>query len=148
VFCSRKKSLLSGEPERGTAALELAILLPVLLTILFGIIDWGYVFYVDLSLTNAAREGARVGVTKTLGAQPGPEAAARDKAEAYLESAGLGSGGHNSPSVVTSFDNVNVTVTTSIDSFTPLVGFLPDAALPQSLRARAVMRWEMEGVTD
>lgn len=46
--------------DRGTAAVELAILLPVLLLVLSGIIDFGRLLYVKMELSTAAREAARV----------------------------------------------------------------------------------------
>ncbi|WP_433201900.1 TadE family protein [Dactylosporangium sp. CS-047395] len=45
--------------DRGAAAVELAIVLPVLLMIIFGIIDFGRAYNQRLILTEAAREGAR-----------------------------------------------------------------------------------------
>lgn len=45
--------------ERGAAAVEMAIILPLLLLILIGIIEFGRVLNVQVSLTQAAREGAR-----------------------------------------------------------------------------------------
>lgn len=47
--------------ERGQALVELAIMLPILLIILLGVIDFGRVFYAYVTITNAAREGARYG---------------------------------------------------------------------------------------
>ncbi|MDH7576899.1 MAG: pilus assembly protein [Bacillota bacterium] len=47
---------------RGQALLELALILPVLLLLVFGIIEFGRVFHGYLVVTQAAREGARVGV--------------------------------------------------------------------------------------
>ncbi|NLX04421.1 MAG: pilus assembly protein [Phycisphaerae bacterium] len=41
---------------------EMAVVLPVLLTILFGIIEFGWTFMVYQNITNAAREGCRVAV--------------------------------------------------------------------------------------
>ena len=41
---------------------ELAVVLPLLLTIVFGIIEFGWVFMVRETLTNASREGCRVAV--------------------------------------------------------------------------------------
>ena len=46
--------------ERGAAAVELALLLPVLLLIVFGIIDFGRALNAQITLTQAAREGARL----------------------------------------------------------------------------------------
>jgi Flp pilus assembly protein TadG len=48
--------------ERGAVAAEFALLLPVLLTILFGIIEFGMIMYGREVVTNASREGARAGI--------------------------------------------------------------------------------------
>ncbi len=40
---------------------EFAILLPVLLVILFGVLDLGRIMHAVITITNAAREGARYG---------------------------------------------------------------------------------------
>lgn len=47
--------------ENGQALVEFAIVLPLLLLIICGIIDFGWLFYNQLSLENCAREGARYG---------------------------------------------------------------------------------------
>jgi len=47
---------------RGAAVVELAVVLPLLLTIVFGIIEFGWIFMVRETLTNASREGCRVAV--------------------------------------------------------------------------------------
>lgn len=49
----------SGRKERGAVAVEMAIILPLLLIILLGIIEFGRAYNVQVSLTQAAREGAR-----------------------------------------------------------------------------------------
>jgi Flp pilus assembly protein TadG len=46
--------------DRGSAAVEFALLLPVLLLLLFGIIDFGRALNAQITLTQAAREGARL----------------------------------------------------------------------------------------
>lgn len=46
--------------ERGAAAVELAIVLPVLILLVFGIIEWSIYFNRLQGLQAAAREGARV----------------------------------------------------------------------------------------
>lgn len=50
--------------ERGAAATEFALLLPVFLMILFGIIEFGMIMYGREVVTNAAREGARAGIVQ------------------------------------------------------------------------------------
>ncbi|ACX52170.1 TadE family protein [Ammonifex degensii KC4] len=46
--------------EKGQAAVELALTLPLLLLILFALVEFGRVFFAYLVITNAAREGARL----------------------------------------------------------------------------------------
>jgi len=45
--------------DRGAAALEFALVLPVLLLVLFGLIDFGRLLNAQLVVSDAAREGAR-----------------------------------------------------------------------------------------
>ena len=45
--------------DRGSSAVEFALILPLLLTILFGIIDFGRLEYERITVTQAAFEGAR-----------------------------------------------------------------------------------------
>jgi len=48
--------------ERGQGLTEFALILPVLLLLVLGIVEFGYVFTVYSGLFNAAREGARYGI--------------------------------------------------------------------------------------
>ena len=48
--------------ERGAAALEFALLMPLLLALVFGIIAYGYMFSFRQALSQAASEGARAAV--------------------------------------------------------------------------------------
>ncbi len=54
--------------ERGSAAMEFALLLPILATLIFGAIDFGVMLWNKEILVNAAREGARQGALFTGGA--------------------------------------------------------------------------------
>lgn len=47
---------------RGVAAVEFALVLPLLIVLLLGIIDFGLMMYDKAMITNAAREGARAGI--------------------------------------------------------------------------------------
>jgi Flp pilus assembly protein TadG len=49
-----------GARDRGAAAVEFALVLPLLLLIVFGIIDFGRALNAQITLTQAAREGARL----------------------------------------------------------------------------------------
>jgi len=50
----------SGARDRGAAAVEFALLLPMLLFLLCGIIDFGRALNAQITLTQAARQGARL----------------------------------------------------------------------------------------
>lgn len=58
--------------DRGAAMVEFALVLPILLLILCGIIDFGRAMHAQVTLTEAAREGARA---ESLGSDPGSRVA-------------------------------------------------------------------------
>jgi Flp pilus assembly protein TadG len=55
----RLRQLLRGQGQEGAAAVEFAIILPVLLLLTLGALDLGHMYFVDHLITNASREGAR-----------------------------------------------------------------------------------------
>ena len=80
LICRRR---LAGA-ESGNAVIELAFTLPLLLIVVMGIFDFGLMFQRYEVVTNAAREGARIGV---LPGYTSADAIAR--ATQYLSSGGL-----------------------------------------------------------
>jgi len=56
----RRQQAATGARDRGSVAVEFALLLPVLLLIIFGVIDFGRAISDQITLTQAAREGARL----------------------------------------------------------------------------------------
>lgn len=52
---------IRGRAESGQSLVEFAMVLPLLLMVLFAIIDFGRVYQGHVTLTNAVREGARLG---------------------------------------------------------------------------------------
>ena len=50
----------TGGAERGAALVEFALAVPLLLVVIAGIVDFGFVFQRYEVITNAAREGARL----------------------------------------------------------------------------------------
>ena len=83
--------------ENGQALVEYALILPVLLLLLLGIIEFGVVVFSYDTIANAAREGARYGAVRP-GDPGGIEAAARrltsglDQARLQVNSTTAGSG--------------------------------------------------------
>lgn len=55
-----RRLVRNARQDRGAAAVEFALLLPLLLFLIFGIIDFGRALNAQITLTQAAREGARL----------------------------------------------------------------------------------------
>jgi len=70
--------------ERGAELIEFAIVAPILIFIIAALVDFGMMLRAYEAVTNAAREGARVGV---LPGYDTPDVQAR--VDAYLAAAGL-----------------------------------------------------------
>ncbi len=51
--------------SRGQSLVEFAVVLPVFLLVLSGIMDFGFLLYSRMTVINAAREGARIATTMT-----------------------------------------------------------------------------------
>ena len=51
-----------GRKDHGASIVEFAIVVPVLLLLIFGIMNFGWVFHGYITLTGAAREGARLAI--------------------------------------------------------------------------------------
>jgi Flp pilus assembly protein TadG len=91
--------------ERGAELIEFAIAVPILLLLISGIVDFGMMFRTYEAVTNAAREGARVGVL------PGyAPADVQTRVNLYLGAAGL-----TGPRTI---NVVNVPVATGAGTFT------------------------------
>jgi len=48
--------------QKGSAAVEFALVLPILLVLVFGIVEFSLALYDKAVITNASREGARAGI--------------------------------------------------------------------------------------
>ncbi|WP_051564630.1 TadE/TadG family type IV pilus assembly protein [Desulfovermiculus halophilus] len=62
--CHQKRNM---DSQRGVAMVEFAIVLPLLLILMFGLIEFGLVLYNKQVITNASREGARYGISSEDG---------------------------------------------------------------------------------
>jgi Flp pilus assembly protein TadG len=125
-----------GRGARGAAAVEFAIVLPVLLLVVFGAIDWGYYFFCREVVVNASREGARAGSIVPADADAeAVMAAAKAAAEAYLDGGALD---RTRAQVVPSAGSASVIVEIQYRTGS-LTGFLA-SVMPASVDARAEMR--------
>lgn len=117
--------------RRGGAVVEMAVVTPLLLSMMFGMIEFGYVFMMQQSLTNAARDACRMA---TLPGTTTDEIKTR-VAEA-MEPTGL----DIAPNMVTvepaTEQNPVVTVRVSVPyEDVTLLGVLPSSLFPGTFKA-------------
>jgi Flp pilus assembly protein TadG len=113
----------AGDSERGAAAVEFALVVPVLLVLLFGIINFGQYLSVRQTATQAAAEGARAAAVTVAGGNPSTNGvAAMNNALSGIVACGTAKCAH-----------ATVTIT-----FDPLIGGFPDIVLPGTVRYTAV----------
>jgi Flp pilus assembly protein TadG len=136
-----------GGDDTGAELIELAIVLPILLVVFAAIVDFGMLFQRYEVITNAAREGARIGVLPDY-----DDADVIDRVEAYFDATGLDSTAATiTPTCETmtiggeDIDVVKVLVQYPSDfavlgPIVGLVGGAPFASL--NLRAGSTMRFE------
>ncbi|HET9199797.1 MAG TPA: TadE family protein [Dehalococcoidia bacterium] len=76
----RRKRHPGKDKESGQAIVEFAIVLPLLLILLFGVIDFGRALQTYITINNASREGARLGA---INPEADIEGKVRDAAGAF-----------------------------------------------------------------
>lgn len=105
--------------EKGQAMVEFALVLPILILILCGIIDFGWIFGNQLLANNASREAARYSaVHYSDSSSDNDQEIARDIVLARAPTL-------SSPSVTltqsASGDSVTVTINTTVEVLTPII---------------------------
>src|SRR5438045_4879188 len=66
-LCSMTTKRARRQRSRGAAVIELTLFLPLLMLLVFGMIDYGYYFYVSITANEAARMGARTASSTSTG---------------------------------------------------------------------------------
>lgn len=121
--------------EKGAAAVEFALCLPLLIVILCGILEYGWYLTNQIVLANAVSAGARAGIKAKEWEGEVPEllAISATKDAFWISS------------------DIPVTATIKVDpprrikvkvtslEYSPLTGYLPANMIPQYVRAKAVM---------
>lgn len=123
--------------QRGQALVETALVLPVILAMVLGIFGFGRLFNAQLVITNASREGAR------LGALGRSDSRIQEAVTKYLAGAALAD---PATQVViertTGIDGSDVTVSLSYPFHSVIA--LPGVPDPLYLKSSAVMRVEQQ----
>ena len=121
--------------KKGQALVEMAIILPVLVALVFGMMDFARVLNGYLATTEASREGARAAALRGTDAEV---VLAVNKAAPTLEPSKLTI--VTVPATRVRGDAVTVTVTYDIEIITPLVNTMLTNPLP--ITSQTVMRVE------
>jgi len=126
--------------ESGASAVEFALLLPILMMILFGIIEFGMALYRQAILTNASREGARLGIVQSIPAiGTGQINVAIDN---YLTAAGIPAANVTRNIVAGGITGSPVQVTLTLPYTYSVLPGLTSIAPTINLTAQTVMRHE------
>jgi len=127
-----------GDRQTGAAAVELALVLPILLLLLFGIVDFGRAYNAKISLTQAAREGARA---RALGADAAGTTTRVRLAAGFLPATAVSvNAGSACPSNPSASDVATVTATYTFSYATPIGALAGLATGPLTLTGTGVMR--------
>ena len=118
--------------ERGAAAVELALVAPILIALVFGIIEFSHLYNAQIVLTNAARVAAR-----TMAIDTGSNPTADGTAAANALAPGYSISVTYSPNTCTSGSEVKATATAQIPLLT---GSWFGIASPVSLTGIGAMR--------
>lgn len=121
-------SIRSRRVRRGGALLETAIVLPLLLSLSFGLVEFGHYFYVKHCLEGAAREGVRAAIVQ--GAQNSDVTAAVSRAMAAASLQASGYTVSSNPANVNTAEGTELTVTVTCSW--SKVGLRPLGLIPSS----------------
>lgn len=135
--------------NKGAAVVEFAVILPLLILIVFGIIEFGFLIYNKAMITNASREGARIGIVYRVD-RTGLNTIISDTVDSYLSDFLVtfgGSGNHTTTtnptnaSTITTGGYLEVTVTYPYE-FLVIPAFITDLAGGVNLVGTTTMRAE------
>ncbi len=130
--------------QSGAAAVEFALVLPLLLLILFSILEYGWFMTHQLVLTHAVAAGARAGVQANEWDDENPEDPVEEarrvvRASFWPFEISEQDIAADDEFRLTSNGPRMIEVTVSDIAYGGLTGYLPTALLPKRLNAKAVM---------
>ena len=128
--------------RRGSHAIEFALVLPILLSIVSGIVDYGQFYSSALSVINATREGGRSGAADDSDVSPDACTTAENATVTALHGAGFSTATTSNVSAAVTVDGTTgdkiLTVNSQLN-FSRLFGLVP---APNQLKGRIVVRLE------
>jgi Flp pilus assembly protein TadG len=151
---------LGSRHRRGGQAVEFALVLPPMVLLIAGIVDYGFYYSRSLTVISAARDGARAGATdastSSSGTNPTPCQAAADAVQTAMRAGGFSGFSDTGTNLVitvsTDADASGVADTTTnakmilveiVQPYTPF--WLPSGLAPNALRGRMIARLEDQG---
>ena len=139
----KKRLLKFCRRQEGAAAVEFAIILPVLMLLILGGMDLGHMLYIDHLITNAGREGARYAAKYT-----NPPVDPTSSAISTYVKTTLNYTSFNLDNLVVSGSyagaspNRVATVTVTADKHWWILGSVPGVTDPKTLTAQTAMAVE------
>jgi Flp pilus assembly protein TadG len=127
--------------DRGGAAVEFALVLPVLLLVVFGMIEYAWIFYQQSNLASAVRDGLRQGVTVSQTATPDPRTFAQNQAQTDLTNVGISSQVVTLTATYAGASPTKTMTLAAVLTHHKLIGFVPT---PTSLRYSMTMMLEQQ----
>lgn len=140
-----KKKLIC---RKGAAAVEFAIILPILISLVLGICEFGFLLYNQQVITNASREGARAGIVSRPPSDRLPDPNIEGVVDEYIRGRLVTFGGADPNDLETTVsrtgtsvgDDLTVTITYDYRFFV-IPQYIP-VLNPHQITARTVMKYE------
>ncbi len=127
--------------QSGAAVVEFALVFPIFAAMLFGMIEYGWVFYQQFNLAGAVRDGLRQGVTFSQAATPDPRTQAITVTQADLQRVGVAP---SDLSITATYSGSSPTKTMCVSAtlrYRKLIGLVPT---PAQLRYSMTMMLEQQ----
>lgn len=130
--------------RRGATAIEFALLLPVFCAILFGVMEYAWVFYQQSNVVAATRDALRIAVTLPKSYSPTPSEAAFDEVRQNLTGFGYTPDQLDAATIDAEYagstPDETLTVTVSMP-YQPIIGLV---ATPDTINCTMTMRLELQ----
>ena len=137
-----RRRIVGHGSRNGAAALEFALILPILLVLISAIADYGWYLTQQTQVLQAVGDGARMGITVSPAASPGPEDIALEHTQNVLSGLGIPCNDDDDCEFETSINSAGtldvLTVKVTLN-YQPIAGLVP---YPEKIKAETSMAIE------